>query len=123
MTKKVLVVDDDSGVREIIQISLETVAGWTVWSAASGRAGIVIAQEKQPDLILLDVMMPEEDGIVVYKKLQAKAKTAVIPTILLTAKAQVSERQSFMELGITGIITKPFQARNLVAQIVEMLDW
>ncbi|MEL7051460.1 MAG: response regulator [Cyanobacteria bacterium J06588_5] len=123
MTKKVLVVDGDSGVREIIQISLETVAGWTVWSAASGRAGIAIAQEKQPDLILLDVMMPEEDGIVIYKKLQAKAKTAVIPTILLTAKAQVSERQSFMELGITGIITKPFQARNLVAQIVKMLDW
>ncbi|MEO0884737.1 MAG: response regulator [Cyanobacteria bacterium J06648_10] len=123
MTKKVLVVDDDSGVREIIQISLETVAGWTVWSAASGRAGIAIAQEKQPDLILLDVMMPEEDGIVIYKELQAKAKTAVIPTILLTAKAQVSERQSFMELGITGIITKPFQARNLVAQIVKMLDW
>ena len=123
MTKQVLVVDDDNGVREIIQISLEAVAGWTVWPAASGQAGIAIAQEKQLDLILLDVMMPEEDGITVYKKLQADAKTAGIPTILLTAKAQMSERQAFMELGINGIITKPFQARDLVAQINQMLDW
>ncbi|MFK8185492.1 MAG: response regulator [Phormidesmis sp.] len=123
MTKRVLVVDDDDGVREIIQLSLEAVAGWTVWSAASGRAGIAIAQEKPLDLILLDVMMPEEDGIVVYEKLQANEKTAAIPTILLTAKAQVSEQQTLKELGITGIITKPFDARGLVANIVQLLAW
>lgn len=123
MTKQVLVVDDDDGVREIIQLSLESVAGWTVWSAASGREGIAIAQEKQPDLILLDVMMPEEDGVVVYKKLQSNDKTAGIPTILLTAKAQVSEQQAFRELGITGIITKPFNARGLVVQITQLLAW
>lgn len=123
MTKQVLVIDDDDGVREIIQISLEAVANWTVWAASTGRDGIKIAEEKQPDLILLDVMMPEEDGVVVYKQLQANAKTAAIPTIMLTAKAQASERQPLLALGINGIITKPFQARGLIQQITEMLAW
>lgn len=123
MTKQVLVIDDDDGVREIIQLSLEAVAGWDILSASSGREGIAIAQDKQPDLILLDVMMPEEDGVVVYKQLQANARTQAIPTILLTAKAQASERQSFMELGINGVITKPFQATALANDITQMLDW
>lgn len=123
MTKRVLVIDDDDGVREIIQMSLEAVAGWDILPASSGREGIAIAQDKQPDLILLDVMMPEEDGIVVYKQLQANAKTQAIPTILLTAKAQMSERQAFMALGINGVITKPFQATTLAKDITQMLAW
>lgn len=123
MTKQVLVIDDDDGVREIIQLSLEAVAGWEVWAASSGREGIAIAQDKQPDLILLDVMMPEEDGIVVYKQLQSNTTTQGIPTILLTAKAQTSERKTFMALGINGVITKPFQATSLAKDITNMLSW
>lgn len=123
MSKRVLVVDDDDGVREIIQLSLETVAGWDVLLAATGREGFAIATTEKPDLILLDVMMPEEDGIEIYKQLQAEPSTQAIPTILLTAKAQISERQEFMELGIVGIITKPFQARALVEEIIALLNW
>ncbi|MEM9088996.1 MAG: response regulator [Cyanobacteria bacterium P01_F01_bin.53] len=123
MSKRVLVVDDDDGVREIIQLSLETVAGWDVLMASTGREGFVIAAAEKPDLILLDVMMPEEDGIEIYKQLQAEPSTQAIPTILLTAKAQISERQEFMELGIVGIITKPFQARALVEDIIALLKW
>lgn len=123
MTKQILVVDDDDGVREIIQMSLEAAAGWTVWTAPSGKEGIKLAEEKQPDLILLDVMMPEEDGVVTYQKLQSNDKTNAIPTIMLTAKAQVSERQTLMEIGINGIITKPFKVRALVQQITEMMAW
>ncbi len=123
MSKRVLVVDDDDGVREIIQLSLETVAGWDVLLASTGREGFAIAAAEKPDLILLDVMMPEEDGIEIYKQLQAEPSTQTIPTILLTAKAQISERQEFMELGIVGIITKPFQARALVEEIIALLNW
>ncbi len=123
MTKQVLVVDDDDGVREIIRLSLETAGDWSVQTAASGRAGVAIAQNTPLDLILLDVMMPEEDGLEVYKQLQSAEKTKGIPTILLTAKAQMSEQQAFMSLGIQGVITKPFQAKSLVAEIEQILGW
>jgi len=72
---------------------------------------------------LLDVMMPEEDGLEVYKQLQSSEKTKSIPTILLTAKAQMSERQAFMSVGIQGVITKPFQAKVLVSDIEQILGW
>ncbi|MGF1523088.1 MAG: response regulator [Leptolyngbyaceae cyanobacterium] len=123
MTKQVLVVDDDDGVREIIQLSLETVARWKVLPAASGREGLVMAKAQKPDLILLDVMMPGEDGIAIFQQLQADAETQLIPTILLTAKAQLSERKAFMAMGVNGVIAKPFQARELVQQINQILGW
>lgn len=123
MTKRVLVVDDDDGVREIVQVSLEAAAGWEVLAADSGRVGIEIAIAQQPDLILLDVMMPEEDGVAIYQKLKDNAATQSIPTILLTAKAQASERKSFLALGIAGLITKPFRARTLAAEIKKIVGW
>ena len=123
MTKRVLVIDDDDGVREIIQISLESVTDWVIWTASSGSSGMAIAQIEPLDLILLDVMMPEEDGIAVYKKLQADELTRTIPTILLTAKARPSEHKALMALGIDGIITKPFKSKRLVEDITELVGW
>ncbi|MEM8501587.1 MAG: response regulator [Cyanobacteria bacterium P01_D01_bin.1] len=123
MSKRILVIDDDDGVREIIQISIESTTDWTVWVAASGREGMAIAQSTPPDLILLDVMMPEEDGIAVYKRFQADNLTRSIPAILLTAKTQTSEHQEFMALGVDGIITKPFKATTLVEKIVQIVGW
>lgn len=123
MSKRILIIDDDDGIREIIQISLESTTDWNIWAAASGRAGMAIARSRLPDLILLDVMMPEEDGMVVYRKLQADELTRSIPTILLTAKARTSEHQEFIGLGISGIITKPFRASTLVEEIVRIVGW
>ena len=123
MTKQILIVDDDDGVREIIQLSLETAAGWTVVTATSGQDGIAIAKSQKFDLILLDVMMPGENGIEVFRQLQSDPLTQSIPTILLTAKARMSERQEFMKIGVVGIITKPFEARALTQQIKQMLAW
>ncbi|MEC4803035.1 MAG: response regulator [Jaaginema sp. PMC 1079.18] len=121
--KSVLVIDDDDGVREIIQISLEAAAGWQVLTAASGSAGLQVAADQQPDAILLDVMMPGMDGAETFRRLQASPDTQHIPTILLTAKAKMSEQQQYMNLGVTGIITKPFEALNLVRQIQQILKW
>jgi len=123
MAKQILVVDDDDGVREIIQLSLEMAAGWTVVTANCGQEGIAIAKSHPPDLILLDVMMPDEDGIEVFNQLQSDPLTQPIPTILLTAKARMSERQEFMKIGVMGIITKPFKARELTQQINQMVGW
>lgn len=122
-TKKVLVIDDEDGIREIIQICLEAAAGWDVLTAASGSEGLATAQAEQPDAILLDVMMPDMDGPTTFRQLQANTATKHIPTILLTAKAKISEQQQFIDLGVTGVITKPFKAQELVEQIRKILHW
>ncbi|HEY9904780.1 MAG TPA: response regulator [Candidatus Sericytochromatia bacterium] len=122
-TKRVLVIDDEDGIREIIQICLEAAAGWEVFTAASGSEGLANAQSTQPDAILLDVMMPDMDGPTTFRQLQANAATQHIPTILLTAKAKISEQQQFIDLGVTGVITKPFKALDLVNQIRQILNW
>jgi CheY-like chemotaxis protein len=121
--KKVLVIDDDDGVREVIQICLEAVAGWNILTADSGSKGIVVAELHQPDAILLDVMMPGMDGTQTFKLLQQNEKICHIPTILLTAKAKMSEQTQFKNLGVTGVITKPFDPQNLVEQIKLILNW
>jgi CheY-like chemotaxis protein len=121
--KKVLVIDDDDGVREVIQICLEAVAGWEIITADSGLDGIAIAEVNQPDAILLDVMMPYMDGPETFRRLQKNLKTQHIPIILLTAKAKISEQKQFRDLGVTGVITKPFDPQNLVEQMYIILNW
>lgn len=122
-TKRVLVIDDEDGVREIIQFSLEAAAGWEVLTAASGSEGIETAQNQQPDAILLDVMMPDLDGTATFKQLQSNAATRHIPTIFLTAKVRASEQQQLLDLGVAGAIAKPFKAQDLVNQIRALLNW
>jgi CheY-like chemotaxis protein len=122
-TKRILVIDDEDGIREIIQICLEAAAGWEVVTAASGTEGLEIAEEFVPDAILLDVMMPDLDGPTTFRQLQANPAIEHIPTILLTAKAKISEQKQFIDLGVTGVITKPFKAQDLVDQIRDILHW
>lgn len=123
MAKRVLVIDDEVGIRKIVQISLNAIAGWDVLLAASGQEGVAIAQTEPLDAILLDVMMPEMDGISTFQRLQAHPTTQLIPVILLTAKAQIFEQQQLAELPVTGIITKPFKAPDLVEQMCSLLNW
>lgn len=122
-TKRVLVIDDEDGVREIIQFSLEAAAGWEVLTANSGSEGLETAQAQQPDAILLDVMMPDLDGPATFEQLQLNPTTRHIPTIFLTAKAKVSEQRQLTDLGATGAIAKPFKAVELVNQIRAILNW
>lgn len=119
----ILVIDDEDILRELIQLTLETLAGWEVLSVDSGEKGIILAQTRQPDAILLDIMMPGMDGIETFKQLQSHPKTAKIPTILLTAKAQSSREKNLMKLGVKGLICKPFNATELVNDIKKILDW
>ncbi|XWK91294.1 MAG: response regulator [Phormidium sp.] len=123
VTKRVLIIDDDLGIRKIVEISLEAVAGWNVLIAASGMAGIEIAQAEQPDAILLDVMMPGMDGITTLGRIKENPNIQKIPVILLTAKAQLSEQKQFAKLPVAGVITKPFKATDLVDQMRSLLQW
>jgi CheY-like chemotaxis protein len=121
--KKILVIDDDDGVREIIQFSLEAAAGWDVSTADSGSEGLAKAEAEQPNAILLDVMMPDMDGAETFRHLQANAAIQHIPTIFLTAKAKLSDLQEFTDLGVAGVITKPIKAQELVEQVRTILQW
>jgi CheY-like chemotaxis protein len=121
--KKILVIDDDDGVREIIQFSLEAAAGWDVSTADSGSAGLAKAEAEQPHAILMDVMMPDMDGAQTFWQLQTNPAIQHIPTIFLTAKARSSELQQFIDLGVAGVITKPIKAQALVDQIRTILRW
>jgi len=121
--KRVLIVDDEESIQTVVQFGIQMVADWSVLIASSGTQGIATALAERPDVILLDVMMPDMDGIATFKALQALPETAEIPVIFLTAKAQTSERRQFNDLGVSGVITKPFNSLDLPDQITKMLDW
>jgi CheY-like chemotaxis protein len=94
-----------------------------VVTAASGQEGIARALAEQPDAILLDVMMPEMDGPTTVGKLKASESTRDIPVVLLTAKVQAEDKRNFMDLGIEGIISKPFDPMTLADEISHTLGW
>ena len=123
MTRRILIIDDEEAILAVTQLSLKMVAEWEVVTATSGPEGVTKAASSQPDVVLLDVMMPKMDGITTFKQLQANSKTQAIPVILLTAKAQATEQRQYQEMGVTGVITKPFNSLTLANQIAEILDW
>lgn len=121
--KQILVIDNECYIQEIIQIALETISGWQVITAGSGREGLVMAEQSQPDAILLDVMMPDMDGLTTFAKLQENLNTQPIPVILLTAKVQAADRQRYRDLGVKATLSKPFDPLELPTQISEVLGW
>ncbi|HEY9666056.1 MAG TPA: response regulator [Coleofasciculaceae cyanobacterium] len=122
-TRRILIIDDEYDIRAVAQLTLKTVGGWDVLVAASGAEGLRQAADEQPDVILLDVMMPDMDGIETFRALQANPVTQSIPVILMTAKVQAAEQRQFAELGVAGIISKPFKAMKLPSQIAQTLGW
>lgn len=123
MTKKLLIVDDEERIRELVQACLEDLGGWDTMTAASGMEGLTIAQTQPVDAILLDVSMPHMDGFAVYEQLQANPVTKSIPVILLTAKVLPSDRAHFALMGIAGVITKPFEPVTISQEVADILGW
>jgi CheY-like chemotaxis protein len=121
--RHLLVIDDDDHIREVARLSLELTEGWTVTTASGGAAGTALALSMQPDAILLDVMMPDMDGPSTFRALQQQTDTTSIPVIFLTAKVQAADRERFMQLGVRGIIAKPFDPLTLGKQIQDVLAW
>jgi DNA-binding response OmpR family regulator len=113
--KRVLIVDDDRENLDLVADMLR--AEFQPLTAASGREGIVAAVREQPDLILLDVNMPEMDGFDVCKRLREQPGTRQIPIIMLTTASSLDSRVKGLDLGADDYITKPFQVRELVARI------
>src|SRR6202051_527168 len=116
-TIRILHVDDEPDIREVVELSLGLDPDFTVRSCGSGKEALAVAAEWQPDFILLDVMMPVMDGPATLVQLQENARTASIPVIFMTARAQAREVDRFRSLGAVGVIPKPFDPMTLAAAV------
>ncbi len=113
MDKKILIVDDEKNIVDIIAFNLKK-EGYKVLKAADGAEGVRLATEENPDLILLDIMMPKMDGYEACKKIREKKHT---PIIMLTARAEEVDKVLGLELGADDYVTKPFGVRELMARV------
>jgi CheY-like chemotaxis protein len=123
MSKRILVIDDELDIRDVVCLSLEEFGGWYATSAASGQEGLAQAQAQVWDAIVLDVSMPDMDGVAVVRQLQANPATRAIPVILLTARVLPSDRDRFTALGVAGIIPKPFDPVKVWQLVAKILGW
>lgn len=111
----VLLIDDEEDMRAVVSMSLTALGGMQVIEAASGREGARLATREKPDLILLDLVMPEPDGRATLRMLQAEPSTREIPVVLLTASNP--EDDALLALGAVGVIHKPFDPLALPSQV------
>lgn len=119
---KILHVEDDADIQEIAKLSLETIGGFDVHQCLSGAKALEEAVDFSPDLFLLDVMMPEMSGDVVYQKLKELPGLQNTPAIFMTARAQSDEVIALKELGAIEVIIKPFDPMTLPDQIQSAFD-
>lgn len=113
----VLHVDDEPDIREVVEMALGLDPDFTVQGCASGADALKAAAAKVPDIILLDVMMPGMDGPTILARLRESPKTANIPVVFMTARAQERELEHFRSLGAAGVIPKPFDPMTLAAAV------
>ncbi|MFH1791091.1 MAG: response regulator [Candidatus Omnitrophota bacterium] len=121
MAKRILVVDDEADLVETLTFRLEA-NGYEVIPAYDGKEALDKARREKPDLILLDLMLPHIDGYKVCGMLKSDDKYKSIPIILFTARAQDQDKKLGLEAGANGYITKPFEAKELLAKIKELLQ-
>jgi two-component system alkaline phosphatase synthesis response regulator PhoP len=120
MADKILIVDDEESIRQLIKFNVEK-SGYKALEADNGNSAIQLAKSEKPDLILLDLMLPEIDGLDVCRILKGNVQTAGIPIIMLTAKSEEVDKILGLELGADDYMTKPFSPRELVARIKAVL--
>lgn len=117
VVRRILFVDDEDDIRAVGVIALEAVGGLQVMAAASGKEALRVAADFRPDLVVLDVMMPELDGPATLAALRALDGVGQVPVLFLTAKVQPTEVERYKQLGAIGIIAKPFDPMTLAAEI------
>ncbi|MEZ5176048.1 MAG: response regulator [Acidimicrobiia bacterium] len=120
MSERILVVDDDPDILQFVQMNLE-LDGFRVETADGGRAALEQAAARPPDLMLLDIMMPEMDGLTVLRRMRSDPPTASVPVIILTARSLAEDRVKGLDLGADDYITKPFDLEELVARVRTVL--
>ena len=119
---RILLVDDEADIRTIARLALEAVGGFEVRECASGLAAPQTAADYQPQLILMDVMMPVQDGPETLKALRATPGLPPIPVVFMTAKVQPQEVAAFLGLGAIDVIPKPFDPMTLAQTVRQIWD-
>ena len=120
MPSRILVVEDDPDIAELVARYLDK-AGYVTTRVSSGREALDLVRQKPPDLVVLDLMLPQVDGLEVCRTLRANDKTAAIPIIMLTARAEESDRIVGLEMGADDYLAKPFSPNELVARVRALL--
>ena len=121
MPKKILAVDDERHIVRLVEVNLQR-AGYEVVTAFDGREALEKVKSENPDLVVLDVMMPYMDGFEVLKNLKADPSTAEIPVIMLTAKAQDADVFRGWQSGVDCYLTKPFNPMELLTFVKRIFD-
>lgn len=117
MDHRILIIEDDDAIRDVIRYALESNGFEKTLSAADGLSGLEIARRERPSLILLDLMLPKMDGLEVCRNLKRDEETRDIPVVMLTAKSEESDIVLGLEIGAVDYITKPFSSKILVARV------
>lgn len=120
--EKVLLVDDNQDLRKLVSKTLTATARWQVTTASSGVEALKLLENELFDLVLMDVSMPQMDGITTISKIREQAGLARIPIILITARVQNHEMSEYQKLSIAGVISKPFDPLLLAAQINKLVE-
>jgi two-component system phosphate regulon response regulator PhoB len=120
-SKRILVVEDEKDVVDLLSLNLRKAGGFTVVSASDGAIGLGKARDEKPDLIILDLMLPKMSGLEVCKILKTDPGTRQIPVLMLTAKAEEIDRIVGLELGADDYVVKPFSPREIVLRIKAIL--
>ncbi|MBV9489440.1 MAG: response regulator transcription factor [Verrucomicrobia bacterium] len=113
MDQTILVVDDEPDAVALVRYHLQR-SGFAVWTAADGPAALRVARQKRPDAIILDVMLPQMSGTEVLRLLRQEPDTAAVPVLMLTARAEATDRVEGLQLGADDYVTKPFSPREVV---------
>lgn len=113
--KRILYIEDETDLQWLVKHILESIGGFEVLVCGSGVEGLRSMEVFQPDLVLLDVMMPDMDGFSVLRALRSRSESATVPVVFLTARTQVNDE--YLELGAHGVIEKPFEPSGLVEQV------
>ena len=116
---RVVLIDDDPDLRQLIKVTLEFTAGWEVATASNGAEGIELVRKLNPDAVVADVMMPVMDGYEVCHRLKQDPRSATIPVVLLTARKELDEAQ-IESSGAAGVLFKPFEPDELAARIRQL---
>ena len=119
--KKILIIDDEQQTQDLMSDVLSS-KGYTLYSCVDSKEGLSLAREKMPDLILLDVMMPEMDGFKVQQLLNEDEKTKKIPVVFITARVALEDTIQAVTHGAAGYIEKPFDVKRLLRKIESLLE-
>ena len=119
--RTILIVDDEEDVLDLLQLVFET-SGFEVRRASTGKSAVSSAYEQPPDVVLLDVMMPEMDGWQVLRTLKADERTRKVPVVMLSARAERRDKMIGLQEGAEGYIAKPFSPAEVVREVQSFLE-